>query len=209
MNILAVGPHPDDVEFGCGGTLLQFARRGAKIHLLCMSDGAEGGDPGTRAREAERAASVLRAKLHWGGFRDTRVEVSKESVGRIETALRESKADLVFIPFGDDTHQDHRRTSRAARAATRRVGEVLFYETPSSVDFRPTVFVDVGAVLSRKLRLLKAHRSQSFAGKVFRRPLSEAARTFAAFRGLQGGMKAAEGFMPVRLTLDPRVRRAG
>ena len=53
MNILAIGAHPDDIEFGCGGTLLKYAKSGGKISLLILTDGSYGGDPALRKKEQE------------------------------------------------------------------------------------------------------------------------------------------------------------
>ncbi|HPM43708.1 MAG TPA: PIG-L family deacetylase, partial [Candidatus Omnitrophota bacterium] len=53
MNILAIGAHPDDIEYGCGGTLLQYANHNHKISLYVVTDGGFGGDPATRRKEQE------------------------------------------------------------------------------------------------------------------------------------------------------------
>ena len=42
MNILAIGAHPDDIEFGCGGTLLKYSEKGHKVYILVMSKGGKG-----------------------------------------------------------------------------------------------------------------------------------------------------------------------
>ncbi|MEE9472162.1 MAG: PIG-L family deacetylase, partial [Gemmatimonadota bacterium] len=68
MNILAIGAHPDDIEFGCGATLIKYARKGAHIDLLILTDGSRGGAAHVRRREQKRAAAVLGARaVHWGG----------------------------------------------------------------------------------------------------------------------------------------------
>jgi len=43
MKILAIGAHPDDLEFGCGGTLLKYRQYGHKIFVLVMTSGQKGG----------------------------------------------------------------------------------------------------------------------------------------------------------------------
>ncbi len=43
MNILAIGSHPDDIEFGCGGALVKFSDKGHILHLLVMTEGGMGG----------------------------------------------------------------------------------------------------------------------------------------------------------------------
>ena len=67
MRILAIGAHPDDIEAGCGGTLLKYAQNGHRIFLMVMTDGDKGGSSDVRKREQERSAKQLRAeKIFWG-----------------------------------------------------------------------------------------------------------------------------------------------
>ena len=44
MRILAIGAHPDDIEFGCGGTLIKYARQGHEVFLLVMTEGGGSGE---------------------------------------------------------------------------------------------------------------------------------------------------------------------
>ena len=60
----------------------------------------------------------------------------------------------------NDTHQDHRAVAIASLAAARRMQVVLYYETPSTQVFDPTVYVEISDVLERKMTALRAHRSQ-------------------------------------------------
>ena len=68
MNILAIGAHPDDIQYGCGGTLSKYAKLGHDIHLLVMTKGGVGGKAPVRRQEQMRSAKVLSVKqLFWGG----------------------------------------------------------------------------------------------------------------------------------------------
>ena len=98
---------------------------------------------------------------------------------------KQVKPNLVLVPYSDDTHQDHRYTSQAALTATRYQKNVLFYEVPTSVHFNPTVFVDIGSVIKKKMSLLRAHRSQVFQTKVPGLSILENSRSTAIFRGTQ------------------------
>ena len=51
MNVLALGAHPDDIEYGCGGMLTKYAQRGHDVYLWVASDGALGGDAAVLRRE--------------------------------------------------------------------------------------------------------------------------------------------------------------
>lgn len=201
MKILSIGAHPDDVEFGCGGTLLIAKHKGYKVHLLVVTRGELGGNSKIRKNEQEKSAKLLRAKLYWGGMIDTQVTLNKEIITLIEGYINLLKPDLIFSPYYNDTHQDHRNISTAVLTATRHLKNVLFYEVPTSTDFVPTVFVNIGSVLHEKFRLLKIHKSQVYKMKVPGLDILENAKSTAVFRGFQNRVKYAEGFLPLRLSL--------
>jgi len=202
MDILVIGPHPDDLEYGCGGTLAKFAKAGHRIHLMVSTKGEMGGEPGIREKEQERSARLIKAKLYWGRWMDTQVPLDKSIIQNIEGLIGKVRPSLILIPYHNDTHQDHRNVAQAAMTATRYARNVLFYEVPTSVDFTPSVFVDIGKFLDKKFALLKAHRSQVYQTKISNLSIIENARSAAIFRGFQNRVKYAEGFLPLRLALD-------
>src|SRR5712691_6385387 len=67
MNILAFGPHPDDVEFGCAPILMQEADRGHQVRILVATRGeaSSSGTPEQREREARAAADVIGASIEF------------------------------------------------------------------------------------------------------------------------------------------------
>jgi len=203
MKLLAIGAHPDDIEFGCGGTLLKFSRDGEnEINLLVMTRGDKGGDPDVRKGEQERSAGIMKARtVFWGGYSDTQVPHSSETIQKVEGIVKEIKPDLIFILWPDDVHQDHHNIAHAAVTATRYSRNVLFYEVPTTQNFQPNVFVDIGDVLEEKFRILEAHASQVFATRIADLSILESAKSSATFRGYQGRVKYAEGFMSLRLSL--------
>ena len=202
MKILGIGPHPDDLEYGCGGTFLKLAAQGHKISLLVMTRGSVGGDARVRLAEQERSAAMLKAKLYWGGFEDTCVTLNRELICAVEKRIEAVKPDIVFVNSGSDTHQDHRSVSQAVETAARYLKNLLFYEVPTSIDFNPGIFTDIGPVIARKVALLKCHRSQVFKTRVKNLSIVESAKAAAVFRGYQDRVKYAEGFTARRLLLD-------
>ncbi|MBI4397193.1 MAG: PIG-L family deacetylase [Elusimicrobia bacterium] len=202
MNILVIGPHPDDLEYGCGGTLAKMTHQGHHVHLLIMTGGEMGGQAFVRRREQETSAKLLNAKLYWGRWTDTQVPINKDVIQDIENIIHLVKPTLILVPYYNDTHQDHRNVSQATISATRYARNVLFYEAPTSVDFTPTIFVDIGKYLNKKFSLLRAHKSQVFQTKVTDLSIIENSRSCAIFRGFQNRVKYAEGFAPLRLALD-------
>lgn len=199
MNILAIGAHPDDIEYGCGGTLLQYAAHGHDISLYVITDGSFGGDPKTRRVEQQHAADFMGAKLQWGNLRDTEVCDNRELILSIEGIIEKVKPDLVLVNYAEDIHQDHRAISLATISATRYIKEVLFYEVPTTFNFNPDIFVDIEPVLLKKLELLGLHASQINKTRVKNLTILESVKSCANFRGFQGRVKYAEGFKAVRL----------
>ena len=135
----------------------------------------------------------------WGGFEDGLVPAGAEAIAAIDEVIAATGAQLVYTHAPDDTHQDHRSTSIASLAAARRVSTVLYYETPSTQHFQPTLFVDVDNTLDVKMQLLRAHRSQVLRDG----PVNlDAIVAQARFRGSQSRVLHAEAFETARFVWD-------
>ena len=203
MNILAVGAHPDDIEFGCGGALAKYTDRDHRLSLLVMTEGGLGGETAVRIAEQEVSNRVLGVEqIFWGGYADTTIEVSKEVIAKIEDVIRAVKPDFIFCHYPDDTHQDHRHLAQAVISATRYIRNVLFYEGPTTQNFNPQIFVDISDTLGRKIESLEAHRSQVDKTNIQDLSILELARSTANFRGTQGRVKYAEAFASLRLFIN-------
>lgn len=203
MRILAIGAHPDDIEFGCGGTLSKYARQGHEVFLLVMTDGAGGGNVAIRRGEQEESARILKAtKLFWGEYPDTAIPLDRALIQRVEGIIQEVQPEFIFVHHGDDTHQDHRNLSTSTVTATRYTRNVLFYEGPTTQNFSPSVFVDIASVLGEKIASLQAHGSQVCKTNIEGLSIVDIARSSAHFRGIQGRVRDAEGFVPLRLFIN-------
>jgi len=203
MRILAIGAHPDDIEFGCGGTLIKYAGQGHEVFLLVMTDGSAGGDKAIRRQEQEDSAQTLCARnLFWGNYPDTAIPLDRALIQRVEQVIREVQPDFIFVHYYDDTHQDHRHLATSTITATRYTRNVLFYEGPTTQNFSPSVFVDVDAVLEEKIATLRAHASQMEKTNIEGLTILDIARSSAHFRGIQGRVRNAEGFVPLRLFIN-------
>ena len=122
--VLAIGAHPDDVEFGCGGTLAKWSAAGAVVHHLVCTDGSKGtwdvnADTvalvASRQVEQRNAAAALGATgtVSFLGYVDGELEHSKEATERIALAIRRIKPDVVLShdPWKRyRLHPDHRNT---------------------------------------------------------------------------------------------------
>ena len=206
MNILAIGSHPDDIEYGCGGALLKYAAQGHDVYLFVATQGHAGGEPNTRRDEQLKSANILGIKeLFWGGYQDTQIPLNQELITRLEQVIRQTEPNFIFIHYPQDTHQDHRTLSNCAVSATRYIPNVLFYEGPTTQNFLPSVYVDIAATIEKKIELLQAHTSQisKLYNKTFEDlTIVESARSCANFRGVQSRVKYAEAFVPLRLFIN-------
>ena len=203
MNVLAIGSHPDDIEYGCGGMLTKYADKGDAVYLFVATDGALGGDSTVRRQEQKNAAAVIGVReIFWGNYTDTELPLNRELIVRLESVIRDIKPRMIFVHFPEDTHQDHRHLAQAALSATRYVPNFLFYEGPTSQNFTPNCYTDIERVLDRKLACLEAHRSQVSKTNIEDLTILELAVSCANFRGIQARVKYAEAFHSVRLLLN-------
>jgi LmbE family N-acetylglucosaminyl deacetylase len=203
VRVLALGAHPDDIEAGCGGTLIKYALDGHRIFLMVMTEGEQGGRKSVRRKEQERASKHVRAeKIFWGGYRDTEVPLEQGLIQKIERVVKAVDPHFIFVHYHDDTHQDHRHLAVSTVTATRYARNVLFYEGPTTQNFSPTVFVDIDPVLERKIDALKAHQSQVMKTNIEGLTIVDIIRSSAHFRGIQGRVRNAEGFVPLRLFIN-------
>jgi LmbE family N-acetylglucosaminyl deacetylase len=203
LHVLCLGAHPDDVEIGCGGTLLELAERPeTTVSAVVLTGTAD------RQQEARGATprffpgaevTVLdlpdgRLPQHWGEVKVALEELS----GR-------TRPDLVFAPRVDDAHQDHRLVGQLASTVWRDA-LILHYEIPKwDADLTPpTHYVSVSdANAGRKVELLNL----SFPSQVHRDWWDdELFRGLMRLRGIETRARYAEGFFAskVRLSVDMR-----
>ena len=204
MKILAIGAHPDDIEVGCSGTLAKYARNGHDIYLLVMTEGHMGGEGTIRKREQTKSAKILKSReLIWGGYKDTLLTPHmNQMVHDVEAVIKKIAPDFIFVHHQDDTHQDHRALAKATVSATRYIRNVLFFEGPTTQNFSPTIFVDIRETLETKIAMLLAHRSQVQKTNIEGLAITDVVRSTAVFRGIQGRVRFAEAFFPLRLFIN-------
>ncbi len=151
LRVLCLGAHSDDIEIGCGGTVLQLVAGGAQVHWVVFS-----GTP-PRAEEARRSARGFLGRgsdraLTLHTFRDGFFPVQLGEVKEAcEEVARRFVPDVVFTQFREDRHQDHRVLSDLAWNTFRR-HLILEYEIPKwDGDLgRPNSYVPLSARVARK-----------------------------------------------------------
>lgn len=176
VDILAIGAHPDDVEFACGAILAKEADRGKSIVIADLTLGQKGshGTPEIRRKEGEAAAAVIGAKRVFLDFEDCEVFDGHEERLKLVRLFREFQPKLVIAPMweGVQNHPDHLATGILARHACRYsrfrnilpelpihwVEGILHYPPPSSdaVDF----IIDVTPYVETWMEMIRCHQSQ-------------------------------------------------
>lgn len=203
MKILALGAHPDDIEFGCGGTFIKYSRQNHQIYFMVMTKGEFGGIPEVREREQDEATRILGVKkVFWGGYKDTELPNDRIIITHIDKVLTEIAPDEVYVNYLEDIHQDHRILARCTLAATRYIKRVFFYEDYTSCGFEPDIFVDIEDVLEEKQDLIRIYSSQVKKAYPTKLDMVETVKAAANFRGFQGKVKYAEGFKAFRFLRD-------
>jgi len=186
--VLAIGAHPDDIEFGCGGTLAKWSAAGAVVHHLVCTDGSKGTwnpDADTaalvqsRQREQRAAASALGATgtVSFLGYVDGELEHSKEVTERVSLAIRSVRPDVVLThdPWKRyRLHPDHRNTGLNVCDAVVAARDPHFLKhqlTGGITHHRPDALLlweadepnhaeDISAWVDTKLAALECHESQ-------------------------------------------------
>jgi len=175
VDVLAFGPHPDDIELGCGGTLLKLADKGYSFALVDLTRGemSTRGTVEMRAAEATAAAEILGATARENlGLADGYVRNDHESRKKVVEVIRAYRPQLVLAPYYEDRHPDHYHASELIYEATFVAG-LRRYETgqdsyrPSQFvyymrwyEFEPTFVVDISDQYERKMEAIWSYASQ-------------------------------------------------
>ena len=201
--VLAVGCHADDVEIGCGATLLALtrARPGLRVTWVVLAAG------GPRADEARASAGSFLADagssdIHVHGFRDGFLPYVGGEVKDVFEGLKDVEPDLILTHARDDLHQDHRLACELTWN-TFRDHLILEYEIPKyDGDLgAPNVFVPLEPELvDEKLRLLREHYGSQARKHWFDEELF---RGLLRLRGMESATRYAEAFTCRKLTVSP------
>ena len=165
--VAVIAPHPDDESIGPGGTLLAARKGGTAIGVVVLTDDADGAVASTRRREGEAACKVLGADVAFVGFKERAIPVDSAAMKTFSTALNgvngNEGADILFIPFLADDHDDHRRANelllRSAEAGHFQARpEIWAYQVYTSMPCN--VLVDIGPHVVDKSEAIRCHASQ-------------------------------------------------
>ncbi len=175
VDLLAIGPHPDDIEIGIGGIVAKHASLGARVGLCDLTAGEMGSNGTVDERLAEAAAASAILGAAWRvnlRLPDRAIGTGPEHARAVAGLVRRTRARAVAVPYWSDRHPDHvaashMLTDAVFNAGLRRYvadGEpwkpdwICYYFINDSAP--PSFVVDVSRHYETKRRALAAHVSQ-------------------------------------------------
>lgn len=225
LDVLAIGVHPDDVELGCSGTLLNELKLGKKTGILDLTQGELGtrGTIETRYAEAAAAAAILGVSVRENlQMRDGFFRNDEEHQLKLIRAIRKYQPEIVLANVLDDRHPDHGRAGQLIETACFLSGLVKIETTdvqghrqprwrPKYVlhymqDWyhEPDLLVDISDVFEQRMKAVEAYTTQFYSAA----DSSDEPQTYistpdfldsvvarARMLGKRIGVKYAEGFM--------------
>jgi bacillithiol biosynthesis deacetylase BshB1 len=220
-DLLSIGAHPDDIEVGTGGVLIDLAKRGYRCGIVIMTQGemGTGGTPEIRAQEVKDAARILGVDIvttfDWG---DTRLEDSYDKRLELAKVIRATRPKIILAPYPHvghgrrQSHPDHVAsgiiTINAANLAALKkidipgeahlVTRIFNYFLPPQV--YPNFVVDITPHFDQWIAALSAHKSQFLNPEKSRDYIEQLSAMARAF-GLQARCKYGQGFYAVEPVL--------
>ncbi len=181
-DVVCFGAHPDDIEFGMGGTVLKLVDSGKKVLMVIFTRGEKGtyGTPIQREKEFQNAAEKIGCGYKIFDWIDCEFTESYENKLEIARLIREAKPAICFAPYhthfhdhhNGAAHPDHLRCGRMVNEALRfarfrsimpdkeahDVHKIFFYMLPREV--KPSFVIDVSDVQERLVEVIRCHESQ-------------------------------------------------
>jgi N-acetylglucosamine malate deacetylase 1 len=178
LDVLAIGPHRDDLELACGGTILRLCDLGHTVGMVDMTAGEMGtrGDADERNEECICAAHILGVNYRVNlGLPDGKLRDTDEAQDRLIRVIRATRPSLILCPFPEDyRHPDHAIAGQMIPEAAFRSGfpkwetgqphhrPLMSLRYMLSHEFEPNLVVDVSDYWERKMEAVRCYRSQVF-----------------------------------------------
>jgi LmbE family N-acetylglucosaminyl deacetylase len=218
MKVLAVGAHPDDIEFQCAGTLSKYRRQGHHIAIAIATNGEVGSSTHTkeeitaiRKKEAQASAAMIEAELYWLNYPDEFLFNTPETRLKFIDIVRQARPDLIICPNPQrDYHPDHTTTGQiiwdihvmvtvpnivTIHAPCTVIPDIVYMDTTAGVNLIPNRFVDISDDIETKKKMLACHKTQD-SWTLYQYGVTCVAmmESFARTRGFQCGCQFAEAF---------------
>ncbi|MDD5530155.1 MAG: PIG-L family deacetylase [bacterium] len=218
--ILCLAVHPDDETLGCGGTLLMHKAKGDEIYWcvvtsISQKEGFKKEFIEKRAKEIKQVSSMYNFDdIYQLNLKTMKVDEysMSELITKLSNVIKKVKPNILFLPFKNDVHSDHRKIFEAAYSFSKPfrypfIKKIYMMETLSETEyapltedsFIPNVFVDITKFFEKKLKIMQVFESEL--GKhPFPRSL-ENIKALATLRGTMAGCKYAESFVLLKEVL--------
>ena len=232
VDILAIGAHPDDIELGCGGTLMKEIEMGKKVGLMDLTQGELGtrGSKEIRKQESELARDFMGAK-----FRDNLLlddcffENNRDNQIKLISKIRRYQPDLIICNATDDRHIDHQKAAKLVvdscflsglkKIETTFDGNLQDVWRPVNVyhyiqwkNLEPDFVIDISKYMKQKFDLINCYKSQFYNDEKFDDNTPISSKNFldsityrARDLGRLVGVEAAEGFLSSRFPIVNRI----
>jgi len=209
IKILIVAAHADDEVLGVGGFISNLDKKKHEIKVVFLTNGLitdRGKKEISNKKDAYKACKILGIKdVIFLNYRDQRLDTVpiSEIANKIDNLKLDP--DIIFTHNGDDLNKDHSITFEAVKIISRPKKQkisLICFEIPMNNSwnfklFKPNYYVDISKSLKIKMKALKAYKHEN---KKLPNPVSlEGIKILAQYRGLESGLKYAEGFEIKRL----------
>lgn len=183
LDILAIAAHPDDIELGCSGAMMQEAQKGKKIGIVDLTNGELGtrGTAKTRKAEAAAAAKVMKLDVREDlGLPDGFFENKPEHQMKVIHAIRKYRPEIVLTNAPHDRHPDHGRASKLVydscflsgliKIKTEWEGkdqqawrpkQIFYFIQAHYID--PEFIIDISRVIEQKKKAIRCFKTQFLA----------------------------------------------
>jgi LmbE family N-acetylglucosaminyl deacetylase/CheY-like chemotaxis protein len=169
-NILFIGAHPDDIELGCGGTLVKHIQNGDNVYAMIFTNGEKGMrdtepeiDRQNETLQALTIAGLSPQNIFFLQYPDTELwQIRQEVMNTIAKFCEAFQIQLIYTHSNKAQHQDHVTIYEETMRGARKVFGIMAYESHGATNpsFSPNLFVDITDVIDKKIAMLNCHQSQ-------------------------------------------------
>ena len=211
--VLVFAVHPDDETLGCGGALFKHKNSGDEIHWLIATEMEEHERVNQRNIEIDKVVELYQFdSIHRLKLITTKVDEysMSELISRISLVIKKVKPNIIYLPFKNDIHSDHKYIFDAAYSCTKSfrypfIKKIYMMETLSETEFSlstkedsfiPNMFIDVSEYINKKIEVMKVYE-----GEMGSHPFPRSERNIkalATYRGATAGCEYAESFMLIK-----------
>ena len=221
LDILVFGAHPDDIELGCGGTIIKEVQRGKKVGIIDLTRGELGtrGTAKSRDKEAKKAIEIMRVAIRENmNFKDGFFQDNEEHKLSLIKRIRKYRPEIVITNALSDRHPDHPRGSQITIDACFLAGlekietgqkiwrPKAIYHYIQFNNMTPDIVVDISEQIDLKIEAVKAYKTQFYNPEskesetiISSEDFLESVRYRAKDLGRQSNCKYAEGFIAHQL----------